>query len=558
MPTELVRAPGHDRRRSLGWLAAAWMEHFCIHGPGDIQGTPLNPAIDGAIPLSDELTKLTVDCYALEATGRRLYDSVFYSRAKGMDKSGQAARFACFEALGPCRFAGWAEGGEVFAWHDFRYVYEPGEPMGRAVVSPFLRIMATEEGQTGNVYDAIYENLREGPLREAFPRVDDVGLTRTFLPGGGEIRPSTASSSAKDGGLETWAAFDETHLYITPELRRMYATVRRNMGKRKVAEPWSFEPSTMYEPGRGSVAEHSHALARQIQEGKAPRQRLLFDYRYAVGVDFESEDSIRAGLVESYGGASHIGYDRLVSEILDPRNTHEDSTRFFFNQALASSGQAFDLARWKALAKPGYVIPDGAVVTIGFDGSRTRDATGIIATEVATGHQELVGVWENPGTADWTVPEDEVDAAMTGAFTRWRVWRAYCDPAWWESWIAAWAGRFGDKRVVRFVTNQPTRMIPVVRAYSNAINAGELSHDGSEPFTRHIGNAVRRQLTSFDDQGKRNWVIQKESESSPRKIDLSMGGCLSWQAYLDAVASGVLNQPDEWSGIYIPEDEDEE
>jgi hypothetical protein len=41
MPREQIRADGHDRRRSLGHLANAWIEHFVVHGPGDVQGVPV-------------------------------------------------------------------------------------------------------------------------------------------------------------------------------------------------------------------------------------------------------------------------------------------------------------------------------------------------------------------------------------------------------------------------------------------------------------------------------------------------------------------------------------
>ena len=72
-----------------------------------------------------------VDVYAHEKAGRRLYDDAFFSRAKGRAKSELAAFISLFEAFGPCRFAGFAEGGETFQWRDFRYEYAPGEPMGR-------------------------------------------------------------------------------------------------------------------------------------------------------------------------------------------------------------------------------------------------------------------------------------------------------------------------------------------------------------------------------------------------------------------------------------------
>jgi len=101
------------------------MEHLCVHGPGDVQGDPVRHG--------DEYTRFIADTYAVDADGGLLYDSAFLSRPKGCDKSGLAARFALFEALGPCRFLGWAAGGEVYTdpWDlGFTYTYEPGEGYG--------------------------------------------------------------------------------------------------------------------------------------------------------------------------------------------------------------------------------------------------------------------------------------------------------------------------------------------------------------------------------------------------------------------------------------------
>jgi hypothetical protein len=209
MPRRLVTAQNHNRLQSLGWLLLAWMEYFCVHGPGDVQGDPVRHG--------DEYSGFIADCYALDDQGRRLYDSAFLSRPKGCDKSGQAARFSLTEAVGPCRFLDWAEGGEVFRdpWGlGFAYEYQSGEPMGRPVRVPFIRCLATEEGQTGLVYDTIHFNFTEGPLSHV-PDLN-AGLTRILLPGGGEITPSTASSASKDGGKETFVAFDEPMALNTP------------------------------------------------------------------------------------------------------------------------------------------------------------------------------------------------------------------------------------------------------------------------------------------------------------------------------------------------------
>lgn len=181
-------------------------------------------------------------------------------------------------------------------------------------------------------------------------------------------------------------------------------------------------------------------------------------------------------------------------------------------------------------------------MTLGFDGSRTSDATGIIITEVVTGLQEVVGIWENPGRDDWEVPDSDVDAAMAAVFARWDVWRAYCDPYWWESYVAKWAGDFGEKRVVSFATNSIRRIAPALRAYAAAIASGELTHTGHPSYLAHVGNACRRETQLLDPEGRPVWTIAKEREDSPFKIDLAMAGCLSWQARLDAVAAGAKPQ----------------
>ncbi|MEL0526035.1 hypothetical protein, partial [Neisseria gonorrhoeae] len=121
MPHKVVRPLGASRSRSLGWLALWWIETFVVHGPGAVQGEPIRHG--------DEYSQFIVDCYALDGDGRRLVDSAFFSRPKGCNKSGLAAELVLLEALDPCRFDGWAKGGEVFEFLGQTYVYAAGEPM---------------------------------------------------------------------------------------------------------------------------------------------------------------------------------------------------------------------------------------------------------------------------------------------------------------------------------------------------------------------------------------------------------------------------------------------
>src|SRR5205085_1951574 len=98
-----------DQFLSLGFAAIDWIEHFLVHGPGDVQGQ--------AIELDDEFAGFIVQAYRVGAkTCERLLRRAFLSRPKGRSKSGLAAMVECFEMLGPCRFDHWAEAGEVSYW----------------------------------------------------------------------------------------------------------------------------------------------------------------------------------------------------------------------------------------------------------------------------------------------------------------------------------------------------------------------------------------------------------------------------------------------------------
>src|SRR5262245_15868777 len=210
------------------------MNEYLCHGPGDIQGDPLQVDDEFAVHIC-WLYRVWPQDHPL--AGRRLVHRGILSRPKGRAKSEIAGGIACAEALGPVRCDGFDA---------------KGEPVGKPVTYPFIRCMATEEEQSGNTYDNVVYMLKNGKAADEYQV--DVGLTRTFIkePGGGEIRPSTAASASKEGGKETFATADETHLYITRELRGMYRTVARNTGKRKAAEPWIMDTTTVWLPGERS------------------------------------------------------------------------------------------------------------------------------------------------------------------------------------------------------------------------------------------------------------------------------------------------------------------
>lgn len=289
-----------DRQRSLGRLAVWWIETFTLIGRGDAKGMRIRH--------SPEYFQFIIDCYALDRNGRRRFGQVFLARPKGCNKSGFAAEIAMFEAFGPCRFAGWAKGGETYTFLGKTYTYRKGEPMGRPVKSPLVVCLATAEEQTGEVYDTIYYNCTEGYLRFLAGDGMDAGKTRILWPKTGmEIRYSTAAARSKDGGLQTFVCFDEVHQYNNKRLRDLFDIMTQNLTKRGVAaDPWYLMTTTMYQPGEDSVAERAFKTAHDLMEGRLRGwEDLLFDHRYADLAldDFADDEKLEHAVYEAYGSA---------------------------------------------------------------------------------------------------------------------------------------------------------------------------------------------------------------------------------------------------------------
>lgn len=578
MPRTLVRAHrDEDRDKSLGWLALAWMEYFVVHGPGAVQGEPVHHG--------DEYTGVIVDAYMCgvhPSNNHMIYDSTFLSRPKGCDKSGLGARLALFEALGPCRFAGWAKGGEVYRdpWGlGFTYVYSPGEPMGKPVKSPTIRILATEVDQaSSNVFATIHYNLTGDeedenlPLLAYVPNID-VGVGKVLLPGRGQILVSTSASASKDGGKETFCVLDETHLYTTPDLRRMYRTITRNIRKRKKDGTWFLETTTMFAPGENSMAEATYAEAEALREGrkKRGRHRLLYDHRWGECADVADEPELRKALIEAYGDAmAWMDLDGLVDEFYDLRNEEADSRRYFLNAKTSSADAWIKEHEWMACKRPDKSLRDKDIVTLGLDGAVRRDATALVACRLSDGHIELLALWERPERKnrqdevdrkgrsednDWEVDVDEVDAAVAKAMKRFQVVAFFADPPYWREHVNKWDREYGAKMKIKasakhpieWWTNKTHNMVHALQRFLDAVLDRNVTFTPAEDragreaelalaLSRHVLNARRK-------EGRAGTEIRKETTHSPKVIDACMAAVLAFEARGEAIAAGVKPEP---------------
>lgn len=517
---------------TLGWQVADWIEAMLCHGPGDVQGDSLH--------LSDERVIFLCWAYRLHPKGharegQRLVHRAILSRAKGWAKSEFAGEIVCAEALGPVRFGGWDAN---------------GEPVGVPVKYPYIRCMATEEEQSGNTYDNVRYMLEHGRVANEYSL--DVGLTRTFVKGGsgGEIVPSTSGNASKDGGKESFGVADETHLYVTDNLRGMYRTVSRNTGKRTGAEPWLLDTTTMYQPGERSIAEQTFEKLGEVSvEESVLKRGILIDHLQGpVPKIFGQDASLIKAMRVAYGDeAGRMDFERIVNIVRDGEDPEQEAHRYFLNRARAGASQWLDPDQIKAVL--GHVeVEENQMVCLGFDGSQNDDHTALMGCTEG-GDIFTVGVW-TPDSDDYEW-RDEVDAAIDWCFEYFRVQRFYGDPPYFIDHMARWARKHGRKKVIEFWTNVDSQMGVATGALRSEIRKEALTIDPAPIRTQnekvngrslvqwHFENARTRKVKiKLDDKAEEAFIVRKEKPSSDLKIDSVPSAILARRARDDAIKLG--------------------
>jgi hypothetical protein len=514
---------------TLGPQVCDFMERNLVFGPGDLRGKPL--------VLDDERRFLIWRMYEVyprrhRQAGRRRFPRAGLSLRKGLAKTELAALISACELHqeAPVRCIGWTP---------------DGEPIGGPVTDPYIAMISVNEEQSDLLaYGALKTILEYSALRDDF----DIGLERIERKrGDGRAESLSTNPSARDGARTTFQCFDETHRFTSPRFRKTHQTMLNNLPKRKLADAWALEITTAPEPGAGSVAEATMDYAKAIDAGRVTNTSLFYFHRQASDDhDLSTDAGRRAAVLEASGpaAAKWSDIDKIVGILDDPEADATYWERVYCNRLVKGGSQAFDLTKWDTLKAETSPVKPGDLITLGFDGALFFDSTGIVATHVASGFQWKPGVWERPSSLrpdqEWQVPAEEVDAVMRGLFKEFTVWRLYADPPYWQSWIAKWRGEFGEERVIEWWTTRTRQMTAALENFITAITEGTLSHDGDADLRRHLGNARKKELPNRDEEGKPQYLIQKERPKSPNKIDLAMCATLSWEARTDAIAAGAV------------------
>lgn len=524
---------------TLGDLAAAWVEQHCRIPDMWRRGDPF-VWTDWQFWCAANWYRVREDA-AYNPDRPPLNQAFRFRRALviGPQKSGKgpwSASMTAVEAVGPSQFAGWAGEDDAYRCADhgcacgWEYPYLPGEPMGERHPSPVIQITATSEDQTDNIYRPLRAMIDLGPLkhlmavREGFIRILGDSSDEDF----DRIDVVTSSANSRLGNPISFAPQDETGLWVkSNKMVKVAETQRRNaagMGGR------TMETTNCFDPSEDSVAQRTMEAAADdvfifydpppahlsYKNKRERRQIHKYNYRHSPWVTVDSIDAEAAEIAAS-----------------DPAQAE----RFFGNRIVADYDSYFDADAWEAIASPG-LVPDGAVIALGFDGSMYDDWTAIRARWVTedgmygftpTFADGAPTVW-NPSDFGGEVPRGEVHAAVSELFERFTVVRMYCDPEYWQSEVDAWATKHGEKVVIAWATNRTRPMSQSLERLRTDITTKAFTHDGDQTALTHIRNARRVRRPG-------GVVIGKPNDH--QKIDVAMADALAHEAACDAKAAGL-------------------
>lgn len=513
---------------SLGGAVCDLIEDRAVFGPGSLKGQPAK--------LDAEKRAMIWKLYELypkghELAGRRRFKRGRVSWRKGTAKTefGGWISFAELHPEGPVRFDGW----DAY-----------GNPVGRPVRDPYIPMLAYTEAQVSELaYGVLYTVVTEGPDADLF----DAGLDRVIRLGSrgqadGKAMPLAGSPNSRDGARTTFQYYDETHRLDTERLVDAYNTMEANLPKRPLDDPWSLGTTTAGVPGGGSVAELDKSEAEAIGRGEVEEPELFYFHREAsAGHDLTDLEGRLAAVREASGPAVAAWSDlRGIAKQWDRKGVDKAYLeRVWLNRWTASAAQAFDLEAWDEHERPDLSITPGSPISLGLDGSKWKDTTALVATDMMSGLQQVFGLWVP--TEDDPVDEDEVELAVEHIADRFQVVRMYGDPAWgWDKVLARLASKLGPQVVMEFWNDSRglRQTAYGLRSYANAIASGTVFGDGNLDLRSHLGHAQKYNVKMVDDEGVPLWSVKKDRPDSERKIDLAMAGMMSHQAFLDALKHG--------------------
>ena len=490
--------------RTLGWHAIQWAAEWLQHE----DGSPWR--------YTPEQARFLLWWYALDERDRFLYRDGVLQRLKGWGKDPLGATLCAIEFVGPCRVD--PSGATV------RDPWGRDHPAGVAHPQAWVQTVAVALQQTRNTMLLFPAYFTKKALAEY-----EIDLGKEIIyahHGAQQIQAVTSSARAMEGNRPTFVLRNETHHWReVNEGWAMDRVIGRNLAKSKDGQARALSITNAYEPGEESVAQLAREAFENVEAGRVVDSGMLYDSLEAPPEAVLSAEQAPAVISAIRGDAEWLDIERLVNEIVDPRNEPSQSRRFYYNQIVATEDAWVTPQEWDCLADKSAKVADGEQITLGFDGSLTDDHSALIGCRVSDGFTFTLGVWDPEKTGN-QAPREAIDRAVRDAFERYDVVAFFSDLHPWESYVDRWAQELGHERGHELCAaatmkhriawdmraNQKVFTLEGVERTHNEITERAFRHDGDARVRQHVHNARRRPNAWGASFGK-------EHRESRRKVD---------------------------------------
>lgn len=515
-----------------GYIIADWIEDNLVLTDGPMLGQPFRLYDEQVMHL---LNKYRLDPDAVEEDGNDAfqYGGSLIVRGQKWGKDPLLAAIDLVHAFGPVDFAGW----DAY-----------GEPVLKPHPSPWVAIAALNDKQTDNTWLPLREMAKLSPEIVNTPGVEIYDHFIT-LPCGNPMEPLTTTAWGRLGGRFTHVSLTENGV-LTGDGERGGLAFARTL-KRSVSGMngmWTgatntWDPTELSDAQLVYEANDPHVYV----DAKLSRKRVSLD----------NDEELRDEIIYLYGDSikangGHVSEQRIMRDVRNKANGEAEVRRFFLSEILAGERAVVEPERWAALARPkGHELhlplEPGERVAIGFDGSRSRDATALTVCRISDGRLFHQRTWVPADYDDKRVPRLEVDQAVKDLFAAYEVWYLYADPFRWQDYLDVWAGLF-PKRVIELPTNEERRMDQVISRFTDALGTGEVTHDGHPDLTEHIGNAAlakgkRKPPRDGEDGLKIEHYMKVVKKRDGLLIDACVSAMLAYAARGQAIEDGALTAP---------------
>lgn len=510
---------------TIGWDVLAWCGLNLQHAPG----RPWR--------FTDEQARWLLWWHEVDDHARFVSRDGILQRLKGWGKDPVGACLCANEGFGLCRPTG--------EWID-------DQPEATDCPDAWVQTAAVSLEQTKNTM-RLFPGLFTAEARRRY----GLQIGKELVHGLGDrrlIQAVTSSPATLEWARATFVLKNETHHWnASNEGHEMAAVIDRNATKSPDGGARTLGITNAFEPSEDSVAQHDREAYELARAGGSLTTGILYDSLEAPPEAPLSAEFAAAVVSAIRGDSTWLDVKRIVASILDTRNPTSRSRRYWYNQIVATEDAWVAPQEWDACADVAYLPGDRAIVTLGFDGSKSDDHTALIGCDVAADHLFEIGIWA-PEKATGLINRAEVRRAVAQAFADFDVVGFYGDVEHWESDIDQWAEDHGAQLCVKASSRQPvawdirahgemfTRAVERTQAaiISSAAEAQAAKAAGREPGPRmtHCGSHLFRIHVHNARRAPNKWgvSVRKEHRESARKIDAVPAAVLARLARLDYLA----------------------